>query len=248
MTHVGEEGGFRPVQLGQRLGAHPLFFVGAGVRKRIRRPARQQFEKRSVVLIKRQPWTGPDDEKSAGYRVPGLRQRHHRGRRRRLRPPAPGQAEFRIDVLQDLHAFVHGLPQRPYVGIARVAMADQRYFGRSPSNVMKVPAARREPRGGAVQGIQIDQGERHISVMLGERASGNIGRCLFRTCVSRGGGEMAKSCEPPFSQYFLRVLGAGAEKAADAAFICRKGAERKREVRLFGIPITIHDHLALIVP
>ena len=71
MADVAEERRLRAIELGQRLGALPLLFVGARVGERRAELAGDELEKRAVLVVERPPRIEADDQPPAG--TAGLR-------------------------------------------------------------------------------------------------------------------------------------------------------------------------------
>ncbi|CAM5522075.1 hypothetical protein SMICM304S_10996 [Streptomyces microflavus] len=107
MADVGEEGGLRPVQLGELLGSLLLRPVAAGTRYPRGDVPRDEFDETAVGVVERPVLIEPGDEESV-RRAALLQQRHHERLGGRRGPASCGQFGEQLRVQGDERRFTQG--------------------------------------------------------------------------------------------------------------------------------------------
>ena len=236
MAHVGEEGGLRPVQLGERLRAAPLFIVGERVGNRGGHLAADEREEAAVAGVEQAVGIEPGDEDDGPAGLAGARDGEQRHPRRRLGPDAGREParEIRAAHLDHLSRR-EGLAERPGT---RLAQTDG--GGRERTTGGHAGAARQVERLPAGVG-QIDEREGQVA---------RIGRQGFRAPetglgdgarVGGAGRQLAEQHELALADDPPGVVGVRAEDAAGAALVVRHGAVGEGVVGLLRVAVPLHD-------
>ena len=145
VTHVREEGGLRPVQLGERFGAAFLVLVSARVHHRRRDLSRDELEEGRVLLVEAMARAHSRHEHAAGTVRDVRSDGHHDAGVRRVRPGAGRNVgEARAKMFDDVQRLrLERLTNRPSGRIGRrVAEVDRLRAQRTAAFVPVTPASR----------------------------------------------------------------------------------------------------------
>ena len=243
VTHVREERGLRPVQLGERFGAPFLVLVRSRVHHRRRNLPGDELEERRVLLVEAVARAHSRHEHAARTVRDVRRDRHHDACVRRVRPRAGRNVgEARAEMFDDVQRLsLERLANRPSDRIGRrVAEVDRLRAHHTASLRSRHPG---ESHALPVRVEQVDQGERNVSGVLRQDVRGGGARLLGRPRFhDRLRAEVSQCEHTSLADDLFGGLGDRRDDAADAPVGGRVGHRtvRDREVRFFGEPVPLH--------
>lgn len=253
VADVREEVGLGAVELGERLRTLTLGLVGARGDQRGLDLPRQEVDEGPVALVEQPERVQPDDQCSPDEGLalrPGERDEH--GVRRWPVPGAAGQLrQVGGEVVDDGRAALAHRGERPArrVGHGRV----------------RCDARGADQRGPAVLGELVDQRERQVLRVAGQRPPGRGVHLRPGPGRPQVGGEVAQRLHAAFAEHAVGVLGDHAEHPRDRAVLVQRAVgegvvgllevaaafEEQQEVLAPGGPSAgehRRDHRADVVP
>ena len=238
MAHVGEERGLGAIDFRQRFGAAALLLVGFGVGDGGGDLARDEIHKAGIIVVE-QPErieTGDEEAGPAGF---AARQDRQDDRAVGALLPCPaGKAgpkrRCQLGNNARLVIVVHRR-QRPHAGLV------EREHRRDRGMIAIDPRRAGEDRAPAARLDQVDQRERQIARVGGERPRAALAGLLPAAGVAGRGRELAQQRQLPLADDALGIVSVGAEDAADRAVIGRNRAVGEGVIGLLGIAVALHD-------
>ncbi|OMQ15849.1 hypothetical protein A7K94_0206590 [Modestobacter sp. VKM Ac-2676] len=199
MADVGEEGGLRPVQLGQRLRPPPLGLEGPGVAQRGGDLPGGQLQEGAVLLVEGEVRADPGDQDADPLLTRRTAQRQHDRVADRVLPvpadhPEPG------DRAGQLGGVGHGRGQQ---------------LGRAPD---------RDGPAQAVVRVEVDRRERQVQRVAAQGVGQAGEHGLLVAPFGPGVGELVQQALAPFAEHLVGHLGADGVHPGDQPVVAEGGA------------------------
>ncbi len=251
MTHVREERGLRPVQLGQRFRAAFLVLVRARVHHRRRDLSRDELEEGRVLLVEAMARAHSRHEYAAGAVRDVRGDRHHDAGVRRIRPGAGGNVEeARPKMFDDVQRLrLERFANRPTDRIGRRVAEIDRLRAQRTARLRSRHAGESHALPVGIE--QVDQRERNVSGVLGQDVRRRGARLLGRPRLHHGSrAEVSQREHTSLADDLFGGLGDRRDDAADSAVGGRVGHRtiRDREVRFLGEPVPLHFEQDVVHP
>ena len=233
VAHVAEELRLGPIERGQRVGPLALLHVSVGVGQDRRDLTGQDVVEAAIGVVEPPPRAHRGDE----HTDDGLA-RHQRERQRSVRrigPRAARQPLQSAEVVDDdgsrrCHHLTDGPPR---------IVADERERGRA----LDPSAGGDEPGVAAIVLDQVEQRERHVRIVGGERLGRELRGFLRRLGRHGQRAEVAQRPQSPLAEHALGRLGHRDEVAEHVGALASDRAVGEREVGLFQVAVALHQEL-----
>ncbi len=241
VADVGEEGGLRPVELRELVGAPPLGLVVAGASDRRRDVPGGQLDEAAVALVQRPVAVEGGHQEPVG-RATLLRQREDQCLDGRLRPAAGGQVGERGAVEGDQRGLAPARLRPPRCG--RVVGGQDGRGGGVPGG----DAGRARQAGGAVGLGQVGQCEGEVLRVAGELPAGECQHLRFGADRARFRPEVAQRRHPALADDAFGLLADHAQHADHTAVVVAQRAVGERVVALLGVSGAFEEQQQRLVP
>ena len=244
MADIGKERGLGAIDLGQRLGALPLGFIGAGTGDAGGNLRGDQIDEAGITLVQRAVRIQCGNQHAGRPRFALLHDRHCEGAAWR-RVPGAGRKRPEAARIFDDHVWHAGEDLCHRVAKRRRGQVDFRRRNRVTA-LDSGHAGQPRPAGRGVE--QPGSSERNVALVV--RQCGLDRGADFRLGAHGGkpDGQFAQRCHAAFADDPFGILGHDAQHAADRAVIIRQRTVGEGVVGFLGIPAAFQEQQQPFIP